>query len=99
MPKKLAILAAVLVLVLSMPAPALAQQPGEVPAQDEVPACELEDACRNTSAEHQYEPEGDVFSVTPESDIDQPFEVASEGNSGFQYNGQPNCSECGARVA
>jgi hypothetical protein len=99
LPKKLAILAAVLVLVLGMTAPALAQQPGEIPEQDEVPACELADACRNTSAEHQYEPGGDMFSVSPESDIDQPFEVASEGNSGFQYNGQPNCSECGARVA
>jgi hypothetical protein len=99
LPKKLAVLAAMLVLVLSMAAPAVAQQTGEVPEQDEVPACVLANACGDTPGEYQYEPEGDAFSVSPESDTDQPFEVASEGGKSVQYSGEANCSECGAKVA
>jgi hypothetical protein len=98
-PKKLTILAAVLVLVLSMSAPALAQQPGEIPLQDEVPACELYDACRNTSADHQYEPEGDAFSVTPASDIDQATFAPSENGNGVRYGAAQSCDgECAERV-
>ncbi len=47
MPKKMAVLAVVLAAVLSVTTPALAQ------AQDEVPACEVQDACLDTLEEQQ----------------------------------------------
>ena len=99
MPKKLAVFAAMLVLVLSMSVPALAQHSGEIPAQDEVPACVLEDACRNTSAEHQAV--GEQPAGSSPSDIDQSALTPSEdGSRGFRYNGNQGCdSECAARVA
>lgn len=57
MPKKMAVLAAVLAAVVSMPTPAL--------AQDEVPACEIQDACLDTPEEQQIaNGEEDIPSVS-----------------------------------
>ncbi len=56
MPKKMAVLAAVLAAVLSVTTPALAQ------VQDEAPACEFHDACLDTSEEQQAANEQEVAS-------------------------------------
>lgn len=61
MTNRLAVLAAVLMLVLVVSAPAL--------AQDEVPACELHDACLDASEEQ--ETAGDQYTEIPEPT--QPF--------------------------
>jgi hypothetical protein len=112
---RLAVLAAVLVLVVVAAAPAL--------AQDEVPACELHDACLDTSEEQETTAE--QYTEAPEPT--QPFpvtpapEVECEGDStnpcspnqgvaqsdNARYAGVPeaafdapaSCGSCGLQVA
>lgn len=115
MSNKLAVLAAVLILVVVAAAPAL--------AQNEVPACELHDACLDTSEEQKAI--ADQYTEGPEPT--QPFpvtptpEVECEGNStnpcspnqgvtqsdNARYAGVPeaafdapaSCGSCGLQVA
>jgi hypothetical protein len=106
---KLALLAAVLLLVMVASAPAL--------AQNEVPACDLGDACLDTPEEQ--EATADQYPEGPEPDQAPPVtptpEVPSEDSNGDQYtpdtgnarSGVPeaalaapaSCDSCGLQVA
>ena len=111
MPKKLLVLAAMLVTLLGMATPAFAQDPGEVPAQDEVPACVLANACGDRSAEHQaveqqqpaMAPASDIdqpFSVSPASDEDRSFTITDSGSNHNLNTMVQGCDAgCAARVA
>jgi hypothetical protein len=112
---RLAVLAAVLVLVLVAAAPAL--------AQDEVPACDLRDACLDTSEEQeatadQYteSPEPtQTFPVTPASEVEcegdstnpcSPNQgVAQSDNARYAavpeaaFDAPASCGSCGLQVA
>lgn len=104
MSNRLAVLAAVLVLVLVAAAPAL--------AQDEVPACDLRDACLDTSEEqeataHQYteSPEPtQTFPVTPASEAPNQG-VAQSDNARYgsvpeaAFDAPASCGSCGLQVA
>ena len=109
MSNRLAVLAAVLVLVLVISVPAL--------AQNEVPACELENACLDTSEEPEVT--ADQYAEGPgqgqEPSVSPPPEIPSEDSNDDQYtsntgnaqNGAPeaalaapaSCGSCGVQVA
>ncbi len=109
MSNRLAVLAAVLVLVLVTSVPAL--------AQNEVPACELENACLDTSEGQEATADqyaegpgpGQAPSVSPTPEI--PSEDSNDdqytSNTGSAQNGAPeaalaapaSCGSCGVQVA
>ncbi len=80
MSNKLAVLAAVLVLVLVAAAPAL--------AQDEVPACELHDACLDTSEEQKAN--ANQYTESPEPIQASPANPAS----GMECDGGSSTNPC-----
>jgi hypothetical protein len=106
---RLAVLAAVLVLVLVTSVPAL--------AQNEIPACELEDTCLDTSegqeatagqyAESPGPDQAPSVSPTPEVPSEDSNDDQYTSNTGNAQNGTPeaalaapaSCGSCGVQVA
>lgn len=115
MPKKLAVLTAVLAMVLlCTPVPALAQ---------EVPACEVQDACLDTPEEQNAADEQDTespepaqpFSVTPAPEVEcegdstnpclpnqgvpQTGNAQNDGVPEAAFDAPASCGSCGTQVA
>ena len=93
MSNRLALLAAVLVLVLVASVPAL--------AQNEVPACELENACLDTSEEPEATAYQYAESPGPgqEPSVSPPPEIPSEDSNDDQYTSNTGNAQNGAAEA